>query len=148
MGAFISTESSYFSASPITSGITSLLRLTNILLLMNTPFLAISSILLRVAREMVAPASSTGCNTAIGVTLPLLPTCQMTSSSIVEASCASNLNAIAHFGNLFVQPISSRGATLFILITIPSISTSRLFFILSTFSISFIISFSSLQILK
>ena len=58
--------------------------------------------MLSVALVIVAPQSSTGSNIAPGVILPVLPTVQTISSSVVDVSSASNLNAIAHLGNLIV----------------------------------------------
>ena len=87
-----------------------------------TPFLAISSILFNVALLTVTPANSTGSKIAVGDTLPLLPTFHSTSKSLVVASCASNLYAIAHLGNLTVYPKSSLVLISSIAITNPSIS--------------------------
>ena len=78
--------------------------------------------LFKVALFTVTPASSTGSSIAVGPTLPLLPTFHSTSNNVVVASWASNLNAIAHFGNLIVYPSSSLVLMSSIAITTPSIS--------------------------
>ena len=90
------------STTPIISGITSFDLRTNTSAPILTPFLLISSMLFNVALLTVTPASSIGSNMAVGPTLPLLPTFHSTSKSVVVASCASNLKAIAHLGNLTV----------------------------------------------
>ena len=48
------------------------------------------------------PEKSTGSSIAVGVSLPVLPTSQLTSSTLVVSSSASNLYAIAQRGNFCV----------------------------------------------
>ena len=101
-GGTMSILSCASSATPITSGMTSLLRLTKTVLFMLTRFLSISCVLFNVALLTVAPDSSIGSSIAIGVIFPVLPTCHITSSNFVDNSTGLNLYAIAHFGNLIV----------------------------------------------
>ena len=105
LGYFVKTfgkKDGKSSAIPRISGITSLLLRTKTRAPFLTPFRFMSPILFSVARLTVAPARVTGSICAIGVNFPVLPTCQTTSFKTVESSSGSNLNAIAHFGNLLV----------------------------------------------
>ena len=84
------------------SGITSLERRIHTFAPIFTRLRWMSCQLFSVARLTVAPASSTGDTWARGVSLPVRPICQVTSSSVVVTSSASNLYATAQRGNLSV----------------------------------------------
>ncbi|MNW55499.1 hypothetical protein D3C74_331590 [compost metagenome] len=124
----ISLPFSSSSALPNISGITSFDRRTNtdVPMAFSRFFLFISSVLFSVADCIVTPPNSNGSNTATGVTFPVRPTSQLTEISSVVASSASNLYANAHLGNFPVYPSISLVCISAILITAPSISTSKL----------------------
>ena len=124
-GLFISLDSGVSSASPVISGITSLLLLINTLLFIFIPFFWISEKLFNVALFTVTPINSTGSNTARGLSFLVLDTCHITSLNNVVTSSASNLYASAHLGNFSVKPNSSRRLSLFTFSTAPSIKKSR-----------------------
>ena len=88
-------------------------------------FLLISLKLLSVALETVTPARSTGSSTASGLSFPVRETCQITSRTVVVASSAANLYAIAQRGNFCVYPSSSLIAVSSTLTTAPSIKKSK-----------------------
>ena len=85
------TLPSVWATAPRISGMTSLERRTSTREPTFTSLRVRSPKLFRVARRTVAPASSTGAMKASGVSLPVLPTCQTTFSTVVSASSASNL---------------------------------------------------------
>ncbi len=87
---------------PTTSGMTSPALRTMIVSPTRTSLRWTSSSLCSVALAMVDPATSTGSNSASGVSAPVRPTCTRISRRIVVFSSGGNLNAIAHRGALDV----------------------------------------------
>ena len=79
------------STTPMISGMTSLERRIHTSAPMRTCFLRMSPTLLSVARCTVTPPMSTGERCASGVSLPVRPSSQVTSSRRVTVSCAGNL---------------------------------------------------------
>ena len=85
------SPSLYSSTRPMISGMTSLERRIHTFAPSFTRLRWMSCQLFSVACRTVAPASSTGETRATGVSLPVRPICQVTSSSTVVISSASNL---------------------------------------------------------
>ena len=83
-------------------------------------------LIVQVARATVVPARKTGSKQAVGVRTPVRPTATSMLRSVVSFTSGGYLNAIAQRGNLLVEPIKSRCAKSFTLITAPSISKSSL----------------------
>ena len=75
---------------------------------------------------MVEPAKKTGSKIASGVSTPVLPTFISILSSLVNFFSAGYLYAVAHFGDLAVEPSISLCLKLLVFITAPSMSYSRL----------------------
>ncbi len=67
----------------------------------------ITSWLASVARVTVVPPTNTGSSTATGATLPILPTSQTTSASLVVRSSAAYLKASAPRGELERVPAAA-----------------------------------------
>ncbi|MCY1449920.1 hypothetical protein D9M71_666930 [compost metagenome] len=86
------------------------------------PRRATSSMLCSVALATVTPATLTGFRRATGVTAPVRPTWNSTSSSSVSSSIAGNLWAMAQRGSRARKPSSRWEAMLLTLNTTPSIS--------------------------
>ncbi|MNS97742.1 hypothetical protein D3C72_1320880 [compost metagenome] len=86
------------------------------------PRRATSSMLCNVALATVTPATLTGFRRATGVTAPVRPTWNSTSSSSVSSSIAGNLWAMAQRGSRARKPSSRWEAMLLTLNTTPSIS--------------------------
>ena len=107
---------------PTTSGITSPAFRTITVSPGRTSFNATCSRLCNVAMPTVEPATITGCNTANGVTRPVLPTETWMSFNMVFRSSGANLYAIAQRGAREVNPSCSRCARLSSFTTAPSIS--------------------------
>jgi hypothetical protein len=79
------------SSTPPTNGMTSPARRTSTVSPMRTSRARMTSWLASVARVTVVPPTKTGSSTAVGATLPIFPTSQMTSASTVVFSSAANL---------------------------------------------------------
>ncbi len=105
-----------------TSGMISPALRTRITSPMPTPSCRMKSSLCRIARETVVPASSTGSNTAVGVSTPVRPTETSIFSSFDSFSSGGYLKATAQRGNLFVLPNASRWAKSSTFTTAPSMS--------------------------
>ena len=90
-----------------TSGITSPARLTMTVSPMRTSLRRISSSLCNVAFVIVTPPTNTGARRATGVKAPVRPTCISIPCTIVSASSAGNLCAIAKRGARETNPNSS-----------------------------------------
>ena len=80
----------------------------------------ISSMLCRVACCTVVPPTNTGFMVARGVSVPPLPTCHSTCSSVVGLRSAGYLNATAQRGALLVLPSRSRKSSRSTFTTKPS----------------------------
>ncbi|MNP37660.1 hypothetical protein D3C76_1311190 [compost metagenome] len=87
-----------------------------------SPRRATSSMLCNVALDTVTPATFTGLSRATGVTAPVRPTWNSTSSTSVSSSMAGNLWAMAQRGSRARKPSSRWEARLLTLNTTPSIS--------------------------
>ena len=85
-------------------------------------FRAISSMLCNVARLTVTPPTNTGASHATGVSAPVRPTWNSTSSSVVSTSSAGNFRAIAQRGARERVPSSRCSARASTLNTTPSMS--------------------------
>jgi len=84
-------------------------------------FLSISSALWRLACLTVVPATTTGSKTATGVAAPVLPILITISLTIVVASSAGYLYAIAPLGFFPTEPKASNKILLLIFMTKPSV---------------------------
>ena len=76
---------------PVIFGITSPERIMLIVSPIFSPSLFISPALCKVAFDTIAPSIFTGSSTPTGVIAPVLPTCQITSFSLVASSSGGNL---------------------------------------------------------
>ena len=108
-----------------TSGITSPARRTTTVSPTRTSLRATSSWLCSVALVTVTPPTNTGASRATGVTAPVRPTCTSIASTVVSASSAGNLCAIAQRGARDTKPSCCCSANEFTLTTMPSISYGR-----------------------
>ena len=88
-------------------GMTSAARLTTTVSPIFIPSRSISSWLCKLARRIVTPPTNTGSNIATGVTAPVRPTWNSTSSRIVCSSWAGNLCAVAQRGARETKPSCS-----------------------------------------
>ena len=88
------------------------------------PELADESSLWRVARATVVPARKTGSKQAVGVSTPVRPTATSMLRRVVSLTSGGYLKAMAHRGNLLVEPICARWAKSLTLMTAPSMSKS------------------------
>ena len=110
------------STGPTTSGITSPALCTTIVSPTRTFLRRTSSSLCSVARAMVDPATTTGSNSATGVSTPVRPTWMRMSRRTVRFSSGGNLNAMAQRGARAVKPRASWLAKLSAFTTTPSMS--------------------------
>ncbi|MNJ42579.1 hypothetical protein D3C77_375510 [compost metagenome] len=106
----------------ITCGMTSPARRMITVSPIISPRRATSSMLCNVALDTVTPATFTGLSRATGVTAPVRPTWNSTSSTSVSSSMAGNLWAMAQRGSRARKPSSRWEARLLTLNTTPSIS--------------------------
>ena len=108
-----------------TSGITSPALRTITVSPIYTSLRRTSSSLCKVALVTVTPPTKTAFKRATGVIAPVRPTCTVISSTIVSASSAGNLCAIAQRGARDTKPSSFCRAKLLTLYTTPSISKGK-----------------------
>ena len=114
------------STTETTSGITSPARRTMTVSPMRISLRLSSSSLCSVALVTLTPPTNTAFRRATGVIAPVRPTCTVMSSTMVCASSAGYLCAIANLGARDTNPNSFCWEKLFTLYTTPSISNGKL----------------------
>jgi hypothetical protein len=82
--------------------------------------------LCKVALVTVTPPTNTGASRATGVSAPVRPTCVSMASTVVSASSAGNLWAMANRGARETKPSAACAARSLTLYTTPSMSYGRL----------------------
>ena len=106
MAKTLASAGRFSSTTEATSGITSPALRTITVSPIRISLRSISSSLCSVALVTVTPPTNTGLRRATGVIAPVRPTCTVMSSTVVMASSAGNLCAIAQRGARETKPSS------------------------------------------